>query len=390
MSELNANKIEIEVESEPAVPALRGQRKSAIDPRGKIYAFIISFVAIVMVTGLILLDSEKRKKNITSDELEGNHHPSTSVSVRRASASSELAALVQKYRPRVHQTIPKSEFIAAQKEILQRIDVVLPKTKHDQKLRFIALYLKARVLSDLDRLDEQRKALLSCLANCKDEHNNDYFEVVHCFLRLAQLEIAAKNFDKAEFWAQKAYDIVQHQSKDASISSLELPPALKYAMDPVWLEIPYVMAIIAENRKDYPKAIKYYNETREKSIQDYGTAGATVAIRGIADVMEKQGKKAEAHEMMLDLMKKISTETTKSTGGDVRQAYSLSMTAYWFYRRGEKKLALQCLENIQTKQKTHKLVDRALSKSFQELQDELESTGSIQLWDQGINTASIH
>lgn len=356
---------------------------------------LIAIAAIVLVAplgvfvGSLLGSSFVSKQNSEPEPFAGSLKDNSKVlagtALRRASPDSELRALIELYKPRLYYQQSKTEHQKSCGEILARLNDLSPRIKKDVKMLFAASYLRSKVLADLDRPKEEREAMLDALAACRIDDKNEYLQAANCYIRLASIEQLAHHYDQAYVYAKKAEKILQMQKDDKQIKTMDLPSSLKYIVAPLWLDVPLTLASLEENRKNYSKAIEYYRQASPYGIREYGTAGEVPSQVGIANLLDKQGKTQESRKLMLNLMQQVEKEATNSSGGDLRQAQALWLIGNWFYKRNERDVALRCLAIIREKQKAHSLIDPYLSKSFNDFYEELRSTGSLKMWDDGSN-----
>lgn len=367
------------------------QVKGAEAGNAKRFSVITAITALLLASGFGAMTYIRYLKEKSAPDLVISQKVKASASNSpRALPESELASLVEKYKPRIHNLYSKTELLQSRRELLKRIDAVLPKVKNNKSLDFLANYLKARIFSELKApVEEQRKLLLRALADCRIDKDSEYYQAVHCYILLAALENEG-NPSLALEYARKAEKIVQAQKNNEPIFSMELPSSLKNALDPVWQQLPNLIAEIEEKRGNYIAALKYFKEGSLYGMQEYGTSGGVVGQRGIADVLVKQGKVEQARSLLLGLIRKIDSERPETTGGDLRQARALTIIGQWFYERGEKDIALQCLAIVHKKQKTHKLINPAASRVYEESYEELKNKGRLELWDDGTNILSSH
>lgn len=354
------------------------------------HALCIVAVAAIFLASAFVAFSYLREKSGAPDSVISSKLKKNSDNLPRVLPESELARLVEKYQPRIHNLYSKTEQLKSRTELLKRIDDVLPKVKNNKPLDFIANYLKARILSELKApIGEQRKLLQRALADCRIDKQSEYYQAVHCYVLLAALE-SDGNPELALEYAHKAEAIILAQKNDEPIQSMELPSNLKNALDPVWHLMPILIAEIEMKRGKYPAALKYFEQASLFGMHEFGTSGGVAGKIGIARVMVLQGKVEEARNLMLGLIRKIDAEAPDSSGGDSRQAHALGLIGQWFYERGEKDVALRCLAIVHKKQKTHRLINPTTSKAFEESYEELKKTGNLQLWDEGSSRLSSH
>lgn len=375
--------------------ALKSHNRNAKSARDKQKPLLlVGSAAVFLVVGfaaLSFVNHSKSEQQVTLSSLKPSK-PVAGSNIRRASAESELASLAEKYKPRMYVFLPKAEHDADLTKILNRVNEVLPRIKKNQQgLRFTAHYLRALIVSDLKRpQEEQRASMLEALADCSDGKNGEYFQAVYCYLLLAKMEGQFKDFRKALAYVTKADKLLEMRKADVPIPIMDLPAPLSLILDPVWQSVPVVMAELEENNKNYAKAEKYYRKSADFGAVEYGSAGGAYGRRGIARVLVKQGKTKEARSMMIDLMQRIEKEPSKSAGVDMRQAHALSLIGQWFYDMGDKDTALKCLAIVKEKQKKHKLLDPYSSKAISDAYEELKSTNRVALWDLGTNIISNH
>lgn len=344
-------------------------------------------LSVAVFTSIFFLRAEKGK--LAPDLVLSHKAKNNADNSPRALPESELANLIERYRPRVHSLYSRTEFLQSRMELLKRVDAVLPKVKNNKPLDFIANFLKARILSELNApVDEQRKVLLKALADCRVDRQREYSQAAHCYILLGALETEI-NPELALEYVHKAEKILQAQRASEPILSMELPSSLNNALEPVWQLMPTLFGAIEEKRGNLAAAMKYYKQASQYGMQEFGTSGCVPAQRGIASVLVKQGKIEQARNLMLELIRKIDAEQPDSSSGDLRQANALSIIGQWFYERGEKDVALRCLAIVQKKQKTHRLIDPVASKTFDESYEELKTKGHLESWEQETNIRSI-